>query len=68
MKDFDGANHGPWRITLFTKGELVGWQVYRLRDKDNIDWEGNREYVGPLFKSEQEARIWLEVNEEVLPW
>ena len=31
------------------------YQVYRLRDKDGVDHEGNREYQGGDFKSRQSA-------------
>lgn len=68
MKEFDGANHGPWCIHIFAEGPDTGWRVYRLLDKDYPDVPFNREFAGPMFGSEQEARIWLAVNKEVLQW
>ena len=31
------------------------YQVYRLRDKDGVDHEGNREYSGGTFDSQSAA-------------
>ena len=68
MENFNPANHGPWSVAHLVCGVGVSvWQVYRLRDKDAVDHSGNREYVGPVFDSEPEARVWLEVNKGVLP-
>lgn len=67
MKEFNPNNHGPWEISHTYGGGVSCWQVYRLRDKDYIDHSGNREYVGPTFKNEAEARVWLEANRAALP-
>lgn len=54
-----------WRVT----GNLIGgapwYGVYRLRDTDEVDCNGNREYRGGYFPTKKEARaLAKQLNEE----
>ena len=53
-------NPSEWKVsTAYAYGmdESIQYffQVYRNRDKDSVDHEGNREYSGGVFKSRQAA-------------
>lgn len=61
------SKHGPWEVAHIYGGGMSIWQVYRLRDVNEVDHSGNREYAGPVFGSEPEAKVWLEANRKALP-
>lgn len=67
MKRFDMSNHGEWDVAHLDGDGIDCWQAFRLRDKEYPDIPANREYAGPVFGNEAEARIWLKVNQGVLP-
>lgn len=44
-----------WRISCQYFGEKKIWQVYYLRDINEVDHSGNRIYVNELFETLEEA-------------
>lgn len=39
---------GPWKVTANIVGDKKMYQPYRLRDINEVDHSGNREYAGEL--------------------
>lgn len=58
---------GEWKVASIYAAGLRLYQIYRLRDVNATDHSGNREYTGPVFGSEAEAKIWLQANKGGLP-
>lgn len=48
-------NPSAWRISTNQIGEKKFYQVYRLRDVDEVDHSGNRETRGGLYESRLDA-------------
>lgn len=54
-----------WRVTSNLIGGAPWYGVYRLRDVDETDHNGNREYSGGYFHSKEDARaLAKQLNEE----
>lgn len=53
-------NPSEWRVSLVYAYGMQNdeYQVYRLRDKNAVDHEGNREYSGGVFDSESAAELY----------
>ena len=46
-----------WRVTSsYVPGGGRYYQVYRLRDKSEVDHSGNREFSGSIYESKDEAQ------------
>lgn len=46
-----------WRVTSnFVPGTGRYYQVYRLRDKSEVDHSGNREFSGSIYDDKQDAQ------------
>lgn len=58
-------NPSEWRVTSNLIGGAPWYGVYRLRDKEATDENGNREYAGGYFPTKKEARALAdELNKE----
>lgn len=58
-------NPSEWRVTSNLIGGAPWYGVYRLRDIDETDHNGNREYRGWYFQTKKEARALAEqLNKE----
>lgn len=49
-----------WRVSVQYCGDEKIYQVYRIRNVNEIDHSGNREYKGGCFYDRQEAVILAE--------
>ncbi|MGI6691193.1 MAG: hypothetical protein ACOX63_10220 [Christensenellales bacterium] len=47
---------GPWKVACNIIGDQKQYQVYRLRDVDEVDHSGNREYGSELMTDRHEAK------------
>ena len=48
-------NPSKWKVTANPVGGKMWYAVYRIRDIDEVDHSGNREYVGGYVEDRQEA-------------
>ena len=48
-------NPSEWRVTANPVSGTMLYSVYRIRNVDEIDHSGNREYSGPWFDTRDEA-------------
>ena len=49
-----------WRVTKNMVGGAPWYGVYRIRDLDEVDHNGNREYKPGYFPTRKEAEIYAE--------
>lgn len=50
-----------WKVTSnYVPGAGKYYQAYRLRDKDDIDHSGNREYSGDVFADKAAAQAYAD--------
>lgn len=47
---------GPWKVTCNIIGDRKQYQVCRLRDVDEVDHSGNREYASELMTDRHQAK------------
>ena len=47
---------GPWKVTCNIICDRKQYQVYRLRDVDEVDHSGNREYGSDLMTDRYQAK------------
>jgi hypothetical protein len=50
-------NYGKWKVTLNYIGGDKMYAVYRLRDINEIDHSGNREYAGGWTENREAAEV-----------
>ena len=50
------AMKSEWRVSHTYAGGKMFRQVYRLRDVDEVDHGGNREYYGRVYATDEEAQ------------
>lgn len=48
-------NPSEWKVSTNRFGGKTWYAVYRIRDIDEVDHSGNREYVGGYIEDRQEA-------------
>ena len=48
-------NPSEWRVTSNPFGGQIWYGVYRIRDINEVDHNGNREYRGGYFQTQKEA-------------
>lgn len=57
-------NHGKWKVTCNSIGDGYLYAVYRLRDVNEVDHSGNREYATDYMESKEDAlKIASQMNE-----
>lgn len=57
---------GEWKVTSnYVPGAGKYYQAYRLRDKDDIDNSGNREYSGDVFADKAAAQAYVDSLNEI---
>lgn len=44
-----------WKVSSQVCGDIKIYQVYRLRDVDSVDENGNRQYDALIFSDKREA-------------